>query len=72
MWTLLRWLIYNTGENHWDRLRSWPLACENGCAEKSKPLYLTAGFGLSFTAPAERYPKTASAHGSSDLWFVRL
>jgi putative CocE/NonD family hydrolase len=59
-------LIYNTGENHWDRLRSWPLACENGCAEKSKPLYLTAAFGLSFTAPAERDPKTASAHGSSD------
>ncbi len=59
-------LIYNTGENHWDRLRSWPLACENGCAEKSKPLYLTAGFGLSFTAPAERDPKTASARGSSD------
>jgi len=44
--------IYNTGENHWDRLKSWPLACESGCAAKSKPLYLTAGFGLSFTAPA--------------------
>ncbi len=25
-------LIYNTGENHWDRLKSWPLACESGCA----------------------------------------
>src|SRR5215472_11269004 len=23
--------IYNTGENHWDRLRSWPAACESGC-----------------------------------------
>ena len=43
--------IYNTGENHWDRFASWPLACESGCATKSKPLYLTAGFGLSFTAP---------------------
>ena len=39
-------LIYNTGENHWDRLNSWPLSCESGCAAKSKPLYLTAGFGL--------------------------
>ncbi len=28
--------IYNTGENHWDRLKAWPLACENGCAAKSK------------------------------------
>ena len=43
--------IYNTGENHWDRLKSWPLACETGCATKSKPLYFAAGSGLSFTAP---------------------
>ncbi|MGA9040617.1 MAG: CocE/NonD family hydrolase [Terriglobales bacterium] len=53
-------LVYNTGENHWDRLKSWPLACETGCAEKSKPLYLTAGFGLSFTAPADG--KSSSAY----------
>ncbi|WP_425994085.1 CocE/NonD family hydrolase [Caulobacter sp. DWR1-3-2b1] len=45
-------LIYNTGENHWDRLKSWPLACESNCQAKSKPLYLAAGGGLSFTAPA--------------------
>jgi putative CocE/NonD family hydrolase len=45
--------IYNTGENHWDRLKSWPLACESGCATKSRPLYLTPGLGLSFTAPAK-------------------
>ncbi len=44
-------LIYNTGENHWDRLKSWPLACDSGCSAKSKPLYLSAGFGLSFAAP---------------------
>jgi hypothetical protein len=43
--------IYNTGEDHWDRLKSWPLACESGCAAQSRPLYLTAGFGLSFTPP---------------------
>ena len=35
--------IYNTGENHWDRLKSWPLACPT-CAVKSKPLYLTSEF----------------------------
>ena len=45
--------IYNTGENHWDRLDHWPLACEKGCAAASKPLYLTASAGLSFTPPAE-------------------
>jgi putative CocE/NonD family hydrolase len=44
--------IYNTGEDHWDRLPSWPLACEKGCVAKSKPLYLTAGFGLSFKEPS--------------------
>jgi uncharacterized protein len=55
-------LIYNTGENHWDRLKAWPLACENGCSVKSKPLYLTAGFGLSLSAPSERDSKSAAAY----------
>jgi hypothetical protein len=45
-------LIYNTGENHWDRFNAWPLACESGCATKPRPLYLTSNFGLSFTAPS--------------------
>src|SRR5579872_6323377 len=44
--------IYNTGENHWDRLKSWPAACESGCASPLKPLYLQSDFGLSFTKPA--------------------
>lgn len=47
-------LIYNTGENHWDRLKAWPLSCESGCGSESKPLYLTAGMGLSFIAPADK------------------
>lgn len=54
-------LIYNTGENHWDRLNSWPLACENGCTNKSKPLYLTTGFGLSFTKPSQPDTKSPAA-----------
>ncbi len=45
-------LIYNTGENHWDRPRSWPPACEKGCAAPLKPLYLQTGFGLGFEQPA--------------------
>ncbi|MEO8658265.1 MAG: CocE/NonD family hydrolase [Bryobacteraceae bacterium] len=45
-------LIYNTGENHWDRLRSWPPACEQGCAAPLKPLYLQGDFGLGFEKPA--------------------
>jgi uncharacterized protein len=44
--------IYNTGENHWDRLKSWPLACEKACAAPMKPLYLQADFGLSFEKPS--------------------
>jgi putative CocE/NonD family hydrolase len=43
--------IYNTGENHWDRLKAWPLSCDKGCGSEAKPLYLTAGKSLSFTAP---------------------
>jgi len=43
--------IYNTGENHWDRLDRWPLACEANCASSMKPLYLQENFGLSFDAP---------------------
>ena len=38
--------IYNTGENHWDRLDKWPLA------DQLKPLYLNAGFALSFNKPS--------------------
>jgi putative CocE/NonD family hydrolase len=44
-------LIYNTGENHWDRLPNWPLACEKDCAAPLKPLYLQADFGLGFDRP---------------------
>ena len=43
--------IYNTGENHWDRLSHWPLACDQGCDHPSKPLYLEADGKLSFNAP---------------------
>jgi hypothetical protein len=45
--------IYNTGENHWDRLRNWPLACEKGCGAPMKALYLEPGFSLGFDPPAE-------------------
>jgi hypothetical protein len=44
--------IYNTGENHWDRFQSWPLACENGCASPMQPLYLQPNFTLGFQKPA--------------------
>ena len=43
--------IYNTGENHWDRLKNWPLACDDGCAAPMKPLYLESNFGLGFEKP---------------------
>ncbi|WP_448100402.1 CocE/NonD family hydrolase [Luteibacter jiangsuensis] len=38
--------IYNTGENHWDRFKSWPQG------KKTRPLYLGANGTLSFDAPA--------------------
>ncbi len=42
--------IYNTGENHWDRFATWPLACETGCPAPLKPIYLQAGGALGFGA----------------------
>lgn len=32
--------IYNTGENHWDRLSRWPIACAKECAAPLTPMYL--------------------------------
>ena len=52
--------IYNTGENHWDRLKNWPLACENGCNAPLKPLYLEASFGLGFDKPNTSEPAADS------------
>jgi putative CocE/NonD family hydrolase len=43
--------VGGTGSDHWDTPKSWPTVCEKGCAEISKPLYLTAGGALSFDAP---------------------
>jgi uncharacterized protein len=59
-------LIYNTGENRWDRLPSWPLACDSGCAAKPTPLYLSPAFGLSFTAPAAAQSSAAYDEYVSD------
>jgi len=44
--------IYNTGENHWERLKTWPLACDKDCAALLKPLYLQMGYALGFDKPA--------------------
>jgi putative CocE/NonD family hydrolase len=40
--------IYNTGENHWDKFATWPLACETGCTSPLKPIYLQEGGALGF------------------------
>jgi uncharacterized protein len=50
---LPRVAVYNTGEKRWDRLDTWPTACDQGCARTLQPLYVSAGFGLSFTAPTD-------------------
>src|SRR3984957_9472777 len=59
--------IYNTGENRWDRLKSWPLSCQQGCANTPKPLYLTANGGLSLDVPGlpASNPASVSASGAS-------
>lgn len=47
-----RVLVYETGANAWRTYDHWPRACGEGCAEKSRPLYLLAGGKLGFDAPA--------------------
>ncbi|MFP5228263.1 MAG: CocE/NonD family hydrolase [Acidobacteriota bacterium] len=43
--------IYDTGADHWDTFTQWPVSCEKGCSDSSKPLYLRADGQLSFTSP---------------------
>lgn len=42
---------FETGTNRWERLKSWPTGCEDGCASKPTPLYLQSDAKLAFTAP---------------------
>lgn len=46
-------VIYNTGENHWDRFVRWPPACASGCPSPMTALYLQPGGGLGFDRPGE-------------------
>ena len=49
-------LIYNTGENHWDRFKAWPLADDRDWVARATPLYLAPGFKLAFTPPVSADP----------------
>jgi len=58
-----RVLAYETGANEWRKYDHWPRACEQGCAEKSRSLFLLSGGRLAFEAPAasgERYDEYVS------------
>jgi len=44
-------VAYETGTQAWKHYDAWPRSCAQGCAARSRPLYLAAGSGLSFTAP---------------------
>jgi len=44
-------LIYNPGEDHWDRLKEFPISCEKDCPVAAKSLFLQPDGALSFTAP---------------------
>ena len=44
-------VIYNPAEGAWQHFDTWPSACEKGCKQPLKPLYLQADFTLSFDKP---------------------
>jgi putative CocE/NonD family hydrolase len=46
-----RVLVYETGANEWRSYDSWPRACNDQCAQKSRSLYLLPGGRLGFEAP---------------------
>jgi len=48
-----RVLVYETGANAWHRYDDWPRACAEGCAARSRNLYLKSGGGLGFDPPRE-------------------
>ena len=45
-------VAYETGTNTWRKLNAWPAGCTAGCEIEATPLYLGAGLGLGFDAPA--------------------
>ncbi|MEO6227596.1 MAG: CocE/NonD family hydrolase [Thermomonas sp.] len=53
---------YETGGNRWQRLDHWPLACADGCAIKSRNLYLEAGHQAGFNAPDQAAQDSAAAY----------
>ena len=58
-----RVLVYETGANEWRKYDNWPRVCGDGCAKKSRSLYLLPGGRLGFEAPAaggERYDEYIS------------
>lgn len=48
--------IYDTGADRWDTFPKWPVSCEKGCTDTSKPLYLQADGKLSFDSPKAGAP----------------
>jgi putative CocE/NonD family hydrolase len=51
---------YETGTNTWRRLNSWPSGCQNGCAPKATPMYLSAGLRLTPTSADNDYEEYVS------------
>ena len=49
-------LIYNTGENHWERFQSWPPESDPAWIVEDTPLYLKPGSKLGFGAPGDAKP----------------
>jgi uncharacterized protein len=62
---LPRVIVYNPAESRWEHFNDWPSACEQGCAHPLTPLYLRAGFALSFEKPSSSEASADPPDGDS-------
>ncbi len=56
---------FETGENRWEALATWPSGCDSGCSIHDEKLYLQSGGGLHLGAESGGVPRAGTAQFES-------